>query len=74
MELFFYYMAQLSCHLSPSCETLRGHCGIVFFFEENHCEFLTDAMVKALLDRAATGYDVVDCFFNNFLEPFRHLP
>ena len=54
-------MAQLRCHLSLSCEKLKGHCGIVFFFEENHCEFLTDAMVKALLDRAATGYDVVDC-------------
>ena len=24
-------MAQLRCHLSPSCEKLKGHCGIVFF-------------------------------------------
>jgi len=23
-------MAQLRCHLSPSCEKLKGHCGIVF--------------------------------------------
>lgn len=34
-----------------------------FSFEENHCNLLADAMVKALLNRAATGFNTLGSMF-----------